>query len=129
MGERKYFDSGDYALSKAGKNPAPVGEEHPAADNIPHLQPTTNQIPVVPGLSPPKHHGLENEVIDEEPANGQPPLSPKDTVAPQGLGAHLQHLGGLAGTQQPPAHPPAPGFMRRPSNLQNNAQFRVVQKD
>ncbi|MCJ1307381.1 hypothetical protein MMC25_001027 [Agyrium rufum] len=39
--ERKYFDSGDYALSKAGKNsdlgPTTLGTQHPLPENIPHL--------------------------------------------------------------------------------------------
>lgn len=39
--ERKYFDSGDYALSKAGKadsvDTGSVGSEHPVPENIPHL--------------------------------------------------------------------------------------------
>lgn len=39
--ERKYFDSGDYALSKAGKadsvDAGSVGSEHPVPENIPHL--------------------------------------------------------------------------------------------
>ncbi|SPO06655.1 related to regulator of ATP-sensitive K+ channels Alpha-endosulfine/ARPP-19 and related cAMP-regulated phosphoproteins [Cephalotrichum gorgonifer] len=39
--ERKYFDSGDYALSKAGKadsvDTGAVGSEHPVPENIPHL--------------------------------------------------------------------------------------------
>ncbi|KAF8924029.1 camp-regulated phosphoprotein/endosulfine conserved region-domain-containing protein [Dissophora ornata] len=39
--ERKYFDSGDYALSKAGKTNAPVGSEHPQPENIPHSTPAT----------------------------------------------------------------------------------------
>ena len=38
--ERKYFDSGDYALSKAGKasdiGVTQVGREHPNPENIPH---------------------------------------------------------------------------------------------
>ncbi|KAI7867191.1 camp-regulated phosphoprotein/endosulfine conserved region-domain-containing protein [Spinellus fusiger] len=34
--ERKYFDSGDYALSKAGKEPLAIGSEHPSPDSIPH---------------------------------------------------------------------------------------------
>lgn len=38
--ERKYFDSGDYALSKAGKasdaGVTVVGREHPVPENIPH---------------------------------------------------------------------------------------------
>lgn len=39
--ERKYFDSGDYALSKAGKasdvGVTSIGSEHPLPENIPHL--------------------------------------------------------------------------------------------
>jgi hypothetical protein len=39
--ERKYFDSGDYALSKAGKASSAgvteVGSQHPVPENIPHL--------------------------------------------------------------------------------------------
>ncbi|KAK4692916.1 hypothetical protein P7C71_g4385, partial [Lecanoromycetidae sp. Uapishka_2] len=37
--ERKYFDSGDYALSKAGKKEdiTSIGSQHPLPENIPHL--------------------------------------------------------------------------------------------
>jgi len=39
--ERKYFDSGDYALSKAGKassvDTGSVGSQHPLPENIPYL--------------------------------------------------------------------------------------------
>ncbi|RPB28573.1 hypothetical protein L211DRAFT_745537, partial [Terfezia boudieri ATCC MYA-4762] len=38
--ERKYFDSGDYALSKAGKasdvGVTTIGSKHPLPENIPH---------------------------------------------------------------------------------------------
>ncbi|KAK7739144.1 hypothetical protein SLS53_005780 [Cytospora paraplurivora] len=38
--ERKYFDSGDYAMSKAGKgdgvDTGSVGSQHPVPENIPH---------------------------------------------------------------------------------------------
>jgi hypothetical protein len=45
--ERKYFDSGDYALSKAGKasdvGVTQMGTQHPVPENIPHLSsPTAN---------------------------------------------------------------------------------------
>ncbi|KAJ1921180.1 hypothetical protein H4219_000778 [Mycoemilia scoparia] len=33
---RKFFDSGDYAMSKAGKSVDTVGEKHPSPENIPH---------------------------------------------------------------------------------------------
>jgi len=44
--ERKYFDSGDYALSKAGKASSAgvteVGSQHPVPENIPHLSTVTS---------------------------------------------------------------------------------------
>ncbi|PLB44055.1 putative camp-regulated phospho protein family protein Igo1 [Aspergillus steynii IBT 23096] len=43
--ERKYFDSGDYALSKAGKasdvGVTNIGSQHPVPENIPHLTATS----------------------------------------------------------------------------------------
>ncbi|PGH17042.1 hypothetical protein AJ79_01426 [Helicocarpus griseus UAMH5409] len=43
--ERKYFDSGDYALSKAGKasdvGVTSIGSRHPLPENIPHLTATS----------------------------------------------------------------------------------------
>ncbi|RMZ89301.1 hypothetical protein DV736_g3463, partial [Chaetothyriales sp. CBS 134916] len=46
--ERKYFDSGDYALSKAGKasdsGVTSIGTEHPRADDIPHMSPLTHSL-------------------------------------------------------------------------------------
>ncbi|PGH19111.1 hypothetical protein AJ80_04189 [Polytolypa hystricis UAMH7299] len=43
--ERKYFDSGDYALSKAGKasdvGVTSIGSRHPLPENIPHLAATS----------------------------------------------------------------------------------------
>jgi len=46
--ERKYFDSGDYALSKAGKasdtGMTSIGTEHPKADDIPHMSPLTQTV-------------------------------------------------------------------------------------
>ncbi|KAG5934023.1 hypothetical protein E4U53_000789 [Claviceps sorghi] len=56
--ERKYFDSGDYAMSKAGKgdgvDAGAVGSEHPLPENIPHLSSPANN-----GASITKHghHG------------------------------------------------------------------------
>eukprot|EP01134_Creolimax_fragrantissima_P001460 CFRG1460T1 len=35
-GERKYFDSGDYALSQAGKSSNKVGHALPTPETIPH---------------------------------------------------------------------------------------------
>ncbi|KAI9172454.1 mRNA stability protein mug134 [Paramyrothecium foliicola] len=44
--DRKYFDSGDYAMSKAGKgdgvDAGAVGSQHPVPENIPHLSSPVN---------------------------------------------------------------------------------------
>ncbi|TVY76056.1 mRNA stability protein [Lachnellula suecica] len=54
--ERKYFDSGDYALSKAGKassvDTGSVGSQHPLPENIPHLS--------SPGVGNPSQGGSGN---------------------------------------------------------------------
>jgi hypothetical protein len=34
--DRKFFDSGDYALNKAGKDITQIGSEHPVPEIIPH---------------------------------------------------------------------------------------------
>ncbi|KAI5307856.1 hypothetical protein KEM55_007231 [Ascosphaera atra] len=61
--ERKYFDSGDYALSKAGKasdvGVTNVGSRHPVPENIPHATAASNSPPAV-STSPtaPTHAGF-----------------------------------------------------------------------
>ncbi|KAF9906590.1 hypothetical protein EC991_000466 [Linnemannia zychae] len=64
--ERKYFDSGDYALSKAGKTTAPVGSEHPQPENIPHSNPGT--VNPLHGSPPVKESSLVHE--SEMPQSG-----------------------------------------------------------
>lgn len=63
--ERKYFDSGDYALSKAGKEPLAIGSEHPSPDTIPHSNPIS-----LPGSSPVKESPLVSE-SDKDAAKQQ----------------------------------------------------------
>lgn len=58
--ERKYFDSGDYALSKAGKanDVTSIGTGHPSAETIPHASPLTHTISRADSISsgsPPQH--------------------------------------------------------------------------
>ncbi|KAG0377750.1 MAG: camp-regulated phosphoprotein/endosulfine conserved region-domain-containing protein [Linnemannia gamsii] len=55
--ERKYFDSGDYALSKAGKTTTPVGSQHPQPENIPHSNPAAPNA----GSPPVKESSLVHE--------------------------------------------------------------------
>lgn len=60
--ERKYFDSGDYALSKAGKaadaGVTSIGHEHPVPENIPH--------------SSTPHNGTSSASVQTHGHNGSP---------------------------------------------------------
>jgi len=77
--ERKYFDSGDYALSKAGKTSAPVGVQHPSPETIPHA----NAIAAVThNSSPAKESSLVHETEMEEKADTQ--ATDTDSQAIQG---------------------------------------------
>ncbi|KAK4049342.1 hypothetical protein OIO90_005471 [Microbotryomycetes sp. JL221] len=53
--ERKYFDSGDYAMSKAGVSPQHVvGTAIPSPADIPHASPpSTNPVPISGGSTQP----------------------------------------------------------------------------
>ncbi|KAH6899729.1 camp-regulated phosphoprotein/endosulfine conserved region-domain-containing protein [Thelonectria olida] len=106
--ERKYFDSGDYAMSKAGKGDSvdagAVGSQHPSPENIPHLSSpisgNTNgpqhahraSIPGIPGIqagSPIKESSFlksqtsaeESEAAQEEAANQDENDKPIDAQA------------------------------------------------
>lgn len=77
--ERKYFDSGDYAMSKAGKSDntlvGGLGREHPSPDTIPHLsQQNSNSgenphgrgsISSGPALTPTVSHGQAGSPVKE----------------------------------------------------------------
>jgi len=59
--ERKYFDSGDYAMSKAGKgnsvDTGAVGSQHPVPEDIPHLSsPISGTNGGFSGLLHPQQH-------------------------------------------------------------------------
>ncbi|KAK4100064.1 Endosulfine-domain-containing protein [Parathielavia hyrcaniae] len=58
--ERKYFDSGDYAMSKAGKGDSvdtgAVGSQHPVPENIPHLSSPVSGPNGIGSLLHPHHH-------------------------------------------------------------------------
>ncbi|KAI0356440.1 Endosulfine-domain-containing protein [Trametes cingulata] len=71
--ERKYFDSGDYALSKAGKAPQnTVGTAIPSPENIPHA------------TSPPVHQTLSvsptNSSMNAIPAKESPLAEPSNST-------------------------------------------------
>jgi len=69
--DRKYFDSGDYALSKAGKTPQEdVGTAIPNPQNIPHASPPAqihNCLSISPtnSTSPVKESGLASSNDDD----------------------------------------------------------------
>jgi hypothetical protein len=62
--ERKYFDSGDYALSKAGKasdaGVTQIGSQHPNPENIPHLTSPSNTNVTGSGHMVHQGHGPQN---------------------------------------------------------------------
>ncbi|KAL9102593.1 MAG: hypothetical protein Q9163_002273 [Psora crenata] len=99
--ERKYFDSGDYAMSKAGKasegGVTSIGSQHPLPENIPHLTSPGLNSPVssangvanggsIPGGSsgsPVKESSfLHRETSADEPSV----ISPKGLQPPQDEG-------------------------------------------
>jgi hypothetical protein len=86
--ERKYFDSGDYALSKAGKasdtGVTSIGTEHPTADAIPHMSPLTNTITRGDSVS-----------AGSPPASAAAASSP-NSATPEGMPAGL-HRGSING--------------------------------
>ena len=65
--ERKYFDSGDYALSKAGKADdgglTALGREHPSPNSIPHL--SSSNPNGQPSLQPTQSQGHAGSPVKE----------------------------------------------------------------
>ncbi|KAF1811119.1 Endosulfine-domain-containing protein [Eremomyces bilateralis CBS 781.70] len=88
--ERKYFDSGDYALSKAGKasdiGVTSVGTSHPSPESIPHHAPSA----------------LSNTMTHSQPHNGSLGGASGASGAPvpnfQGHGHRGSIVGGKAGS-------------------------------
>ncbi|KAF9464139.1 camp-regulated phosphoprotein/endosulfine conserved region-domain-containing protein [Collybia nuda] len=68
--ERKYFDSGDYALSKAGVAPQnTVGTAIPNPENIPHAS------------SPGNGHGNGHQSLSVSPTNPTSPVNKESGLA------------------------------------------------
>ncbi|KAF9409847.1 hypothetical protein BGZ76_005599 [Entomortierella beljakovae] len=66
--DRKWFDSGDYALSQAGKTNGPVGSQHPQPENIPHSNPAQS-IHNVHGSPPVKESSLMHQAESAPESN------------------------------------------------------------
>ncbi|KAI1501473.1 camp-regulated phosphoprotein/endosulfine conserved region-domain-containing protein [Biscogniauxia marginata] len=78
--ERKYFDSGDYAMSKAGKgnsvDTGSVGSQHPVPENIPHLS-SPNQGTGGFNGGPGHHHHPSVSQPQQHPQQQQGQTSPQ----------------------------------------------------
>ncbi|KAF7508304.1 hypothetical protein GJ744_009449 [Endocarpon pusillum] len=90
--ERKYFDSGDYALSKAGKasdtGVTTIGTEHPQAENIPHLS----------ASSPPNSaNSLNSPSSATIPHTGSMSGGDRDTFSWPGAAGHRRSIQGMQG--------------------------------
>ena len=76
--ERKYFDSGDYALSKAGKasdvGVTNIGSQHPLPENIPHIHntptPGTKDLTAGSPIKEAAHAHSKSPMASEEPITG-----------------------------------------------------------
>ncbi|KAJ1981979.1 hypothetical protein H4R34_001876 [Dimargaris verticillata] len=105
--ERKYFDSGDYVLSKVGKNSQPVGEQHPSPANIPHQNPALHPVPPSTDKvsSSPVKETSPTGIRGREPSTGGNPIAtqrpvlaeadPANTAFKAAINAHptpLKHL-------------------------------------
>lgn len=103
--ERKYFDSGDYALSKAGKasdsGVTTIGTEHPQAENIPHLSATSppnsasSPSSGIPGLSNNNNHHHSNNSISMMGGGGF--AGDRDSHFLPGAGGHRGSIQGMHG--------------------------------
>jgi hypothetical protein len=74
--ERKYFDSGDYAMSKAGKGDSvdagSVGSQHPVPENIPHLSSPNGMAAAVSGLGNGAQHHHHPSISGPAGQTGSP---------------------------------------------------------
>lgn len=62
--ERKYFDSGDYALSKAGRADSAVGSLHPEPSKIPHPHPPSSVNPAMDKPSFSRRESFSSESVE-----------------------------------------------------------------
>jgi hypothetical protein len=103
--ERKYFDSGDYALCKAGKQSAlgpggGVGSQHPTPDQIPHSQPQHIQMqPHGQQGTSPAHSHLSATFSATTPSPGAVELPTTTKVGNNGGSAGVG--GAVSGAGQP----------------------------
>lgn len=109
--ERKYFDSGDYALSKAGKasdtGVTTIGTEHPNAENIPHASPLTHIVTrsdSIPSASPPSNPlspSLSNLNNNPLAGVGSGEAASPTLSGPSPAGMHRGSINGIPGANVP----------------------------
>jgi len=100
--ERKYFDSGDYALSKAGVAPPTiVGTAIPNPENIPHAS------------SPGNGHGSGHQSSSISPTNSTSPVSKESSLS------HSEIRGDEERVQE--SEPPGDDAPAEPANVQTAA--------
>lgn len=122
--ERKYFDSGDYALAKAGKTKE-YGKEIPTPDAIPHASPSpipgsqggsvsgSSSSPPTSGAFSPSVPGAIPMSTSTGVAPGSTSSSGSDAAAGAGAGEagiNLSMSPGRVGVGQPLATSPTRGF-------------------
>jgi len=86
--ERKYFDSGDYALSKAGKasdvGVTNIGSQHPLPENIPHCHSSSN----TPVGSQSSNNQLSGSPVKESShLHAKSPMASQEPTEGEGTGA------------------------------------------
>jgi hypothetical protein len=89
--ERKYFDSGDYALSKAGKSDnalvGGLGREHPSPDTIPHLSQQNSSS----GSADGQHRGsISGPALTPTVSHGQAGSPVKESLLQRGMSVDEQ---------------------------------------
>ncbi|KIY01195.1 uncharacterized protein Z520_02747 [Fonsecaea multimorphosa CBS 102226] len=99
--ERKYFDSGDYALSKAGKasdtGVTTIGTEHPKAEEIPHMSPLNHTLSRSDSIAP----GTPGSLATSPDSSGPTQLPPVGGGGPGGI--HRGSINGIPGGGLPGA--------------------------
>ncbi|KAK5059899.1 hypothetical protein LTR84_009782 [Exophiala bonariae] len=120
--ERKYFDSGDYAMSKAGKasdaGVTAIGTEHPKAEEIPHMSP------------------LMHTVSRTESNVGLPGSNPSLASSPEAqptAGLHRGSINGIPGGGLPGATSRSPikesSFLARSSSIHERDGSNDINQD
>ncbi|KAK3343002.1 camp-regulated phosphoprotein/endosulfine conserved region-domain-containing protein [Neurospora tetraspora] len=128
--ERKYFDSGDYAMSKAGKgdgvDTGSVGSQHPVPENIPHLTSPGGGINGASGLA--QAHHVVHQHSNMGPQAGSPVK--ESSYLSRGLSAEeletlnsSEHNAG-AGQQQQQEQAAADAISAAPANQQEPIPIR-----